>query len=131
MPGQSPWKIVRDADVASAIFQAAQYEHRDHARFSKMVGLVRFELTTSCTPCKRATRLRYSPMNHRKGEEAPCSDPRQVIIFDEWKVWSRPPPKVPASESVSGPDLEISLKSPRLFNVIKGDIDHELPRAML
>ena len=26
-----------------------------------MVGLVRFELTTSCTPCKRATRLRYSP----------------------------------------------------------------------
>ncbi len=27
----------------------------------KMVGLVRFELTTSCTPCKRATRLRYSP----------------------------------------------------------------------
>ncbi len=29
----------------------------------KMVGLVRFELTTSCTPCKRATRLRYSPNN--------------------------------------------------------------------
>ena len=28
---------------------------------SIMVGLVRFELTTSCTPCKRATRLRYSP----------------------------------------------------------------------
>ena len=27
----------------------------------KMVGLVRFELTTSCTPCKRATRLRYNP----------------------------------------------------------------------
>lgn len=27
----------------------------------EMVGLVRFELTTSCTPCKRATRLRYSP----------------------------------------------------------------------
>jgi hypothetical protein len=26
-----------------------------------LVGLVRFELTTSCTPCKRATRLRYSP----------------------------------------------------------------------
>ncbi len=29
----------------------------------EMVGLVRFELTTSCTPCKRATRLRYSPKN--------------------------------------------------------------------
>jgi hypothetical protein len=26
-----------------------------------MVGLGRFELPTSCTPCKRATRLRYSP----------------------------------------------------------------------
>ena len=36
----------------------------------KMVGLVRFELTTSCTPCKRATRLRYSPMIHRSGQEA-------------------------------------------------------------
>lgn len=30
-----------------------------------MVGLVRFELTTSCTPCKRATRLRYSPNRRR------------------------------------------------------------------
>jgi hypothetical protein len=30
-----------------------------------MVGLVRFELTTSCTPCKRATRLRYSPSLRR------------------------------------------------------------------
>ena len=29
--------------------------------WGRMVGLVRFELTTSCTPCKRATRLRYSP----------------------------------------------------------------------
>lgn len=48
---------------------------------SKMVGLVRFELTTSCTPCKRATRLRYSPMIHRKDEEAPRVPARQVIIF--------------------------------------------------
>ena len=32
---------------------------------TKMVGLVRFELTTSCTPCKRATRLRYSPNKER------------------------------------------------------------------
>src|SRR5882672_10244469 len=31
-----------------------------------MVGLVRFELTTSCTPCKRATRLRYSPNKNRR-----------------------------------------------------------------
>ena len=26
-----------------------------------MVGTVRFELTTSCTPSKRATKLRYVP----------------------------------------------------------------------
>ena len=29
--------------------------------FNNMVGLARFELTTSCTPCKRSTRLNYSP----------------------------------------------------------------------
>ena len=29
--------------------------------FGKMVGAVRFELTTSCTRNKRATRLRYAP----------------------------------------------------------------------
>ena len=33
----------------------------------QMVGLVRFELTTSCTPCKRATRLRYSPNKEGSG----------------------------------------------------------------
>jgi hypothetical protein len=26
-----------------------------------LVGAVRFELTTTCTPCKYATRLRYAP----------------------------------------------------------------------
>ena len=35
------------------------------SRLSKMVGPERFELSTSCTPCKRATRLRYGP-NKRK-----------------------------------------------------------------
>ncbi len=30
-----------------------------------MVGAVRFELTTSCTRNKRATKLRYAP-NHRR-----------------------------------------------------------------
>src|SRR6185312_14704776 len=32
----------------------------------KMVGAVRFELTTSCTRNKRATRLRYAPTQGRK-----------------------------------------------------------------
>ena len=46
----------------------------------KMVGLVRFELTTSCTPCKRATRLRYSP-NQRDGHKAPCPDRTQALFL--------------------------------------------------
>src|SRR5438477_13132488 len=32
-----------------------------------MVGAVRFELTTSCTRNKRATRLRYAPTGDNKG----------------------------------------------------------------
>ncbi len=51
----------------------------------KMVGPVRFELTTSCTPCKRATRLRYGPTSQRKEEEAPRPGPRQVIISTDGK----------------------------------------------
>jgi hypothetical protein len=31
-----------------------------------MVGTVRFELTTSCTPSKRATKLRYVPTRSQK-----------------------------------------------------------------
>lgn len=34
---------------------------------AKMVGAVRFELTTSCTRNKRATRLRYAPYQMRRG----------------------------------------------------------------
>ena len=45
-----------------------------------MVGLVRFELTTSCTPCKRATRLRYSP-NKRRVNKTRC--PRRRKSFFE------------------------------------------------
>ena len=33
-----------------------------------MVGPARFELATSCTPCKRATRLRYGPKQERVRE---------------------------------------------------------------
>src|SRR5260221_14157141 len=46
---------------------------------AKMVGLVRFELTTSCTPCKRATRLRYSP-NKMKGHKDPRIPARQELF---------------------------------------------------
>ncbi len=34
---------------------------REKAAEDKMVGTVRFELTTSSTPRKRATKLRYVP----------------------------------------------------------------------
>lgn len=34
----------------------------------QMVGAVRFELTTSCTRNKRATRLRYAPNQTRAGK---------------------------------------------------------------
>jgi hypothetical protein len=37
-----------------------------------MVGAMRFELTTSCTPSKRATSLRYAPID-RKLTHAGCS----------------------------------------------------------
>src|SRR5688572_20484976 len=45
----------------------------------KMVGLVRFELTTSCTPCKRATRLRYSP-NKRRVTKTPRARRRKSFF---------------------------------------------------
>src|SRR4051812_2777762 len=51
-----------------------------------MVGLVRFELTTSCTPCKRATRLRYSPNKEGsqsgmpRAEASAFSGPGRVVF---------------------------------------------------
>ena len=50
-----------------------RHKARDFASV-KLVGLVRFELTTSCTPCKRATRLRYSPMI-RERSKRPMAGP--------------------------------------------------------
>ena len=35
-----------------------------------MVGPERFELSTSCTPCKRATRLRYGPKKQEAGSKS-------------------------------------------------------------
>ena len=58
----------------------------------KMVGLVRFELTTSCTPCKRATRLRYSPKSFgmtKKPYRAGRGKPFQRI-FLPWRRRSPP-----------------------------------------
>src|SRR2546425_5899619 len=39
----------------------------------KVVGAVRFELTTSCTRNKRATRLRYAPPRQEKMPGAPSN----------------------------------------------------------
>ena len=41
-------------------------ETHPHFAAGKMVGAVRFELTTSCTRNKRATRLRYAPTQSTK-----------------------------------------------------------------
>lgn len=45
-----------------------------------MVGPGRFELPTSCTPCKRATRLRYGP-NKEESDTKPDHTPRSKRFF--------------------------------------------------
>ena len=35
--------------------------HEENFPSAFFIGLARFELTTSCTPCKRSTKLNYSP----------------------------------------------------------------------
>jgi hypothetical protein len=42
-----------------------------------MVGAVRFELTTTCTPCRYATRLRYAPKSRRIIAERICAPQAQ------------------------------------------------------
>jgi hypothetical protein len=45
----------------------------------KMVGPVRFELTTPCTPCKCATRLRYGP-----DREGAANSPPRAFASEEF-----------------------------------------------
>jgi len=54
-------KLATGQDAELVTFSPAESAPVATGGVLKMVGLVRFELTTSCTPCKRATRLRYSP----------------------------------------------------------------------
>jgi hypothetical protein len=44
-----------------------------------MVGPRRFELLTSCTPCKRATRLRYGPTDRKTPKK--IENPRDASSF--------------------------------------------------
>ena len=69
----------------------------------KMVGLVRFELTTSCTPCKRATRLRYSPNFRKKGQEAGCPWRKQAVFLTIHHSAQTAKPVKTKSESLSPP----------------------------
>ena len=64
----------------------------------KMVGLVRFELTTSCTPCKRATRLRYSPNKEGSGNRPSAPDASDFARQPKM-TFSRPEP-VPQTSSL-------------------------------
>jgi hypothetical protein len=49
----------------------------------KVVGAVRFELTTSCTRNKRATRLRYAPPT-KGGKIALCPSQLQMIFSEKF-----------------------------------------------
>ena len=53
-----------------------------------MVGAVRFELTTSCTRNKRATKLRYAP-NQKRAYDADRPPLRQNLFQNEFH--STPP----------------------------------------
>jgi hypothetical protein len=53
-----------------------------------MVGATRFELVTFCTPSRRATRLRYTPMSVQEKDK-------------DWKV-STYPKRVKTMEAESG-----------------------------
>ena len=44
------------------LYQLSYSHHRDFAINKKLVGVERFELPTSCSQSKRATRLRYTPI---------------------------------------------------------------------
>ena len=80
-----------DLVVANDALYQLSYCPKEQKR-STMVGLVRFELTTSCTPCKRATRLRYSPNKRRVTK---THAPRRSKRFFEERIlpwWS---PDVP------------------------------------
>ncbi len=53
----------------------------DNPLIFKVVGLARFELTTSCTPCKRSTKLSYSPRR---------SEPQQIEDMNEVEADCKP-----------------------------------------
>ena len=52
----------------------------------KMVGAVRFELTTSCTRNKRATRLRYAP-TQGNGICPHLGKMAMLIFLNYGKIW--------------------------------------------
>ena len=60
IPGDASAYILLQRDKAAPLHPVATIVSGNGY---EMVGAVRFELTTSCTPSKRATKLRYAP-NH-------------------------------------------------------------------
>ncbi|MDB6133647.1 MAG: hypothetical protein JWM59_1890 [Verrucomicrobiales bacterium] len=67
-----PSRLILDPEAACRIEPLRAYSNgpvpvftghltRCNPMIIKVVGLARFELTTSCTPCKRTTKLCYSP----------------------------------------------------------------------
>ena len=76
--GHGPQRIEPDMFLGS--FLAAR-SGIDNPLIFKVVGLARFELTTSCTPCKRSTKLSYSPRR---------SEPQQIEDMNEVEADCKP-----------------------------------------
>ena len=51
------------------MYRRDKKQSRRKRRLSRLVGVAGFEPTTTCTPCKCATRLRYTP-NRRYARRA-------------------------------------------------------------
>ena len=82
-----------------------------------MVGLVRFELTTSCTPCKRATRLRYSP-NKRRVTKRHAAD-RCKCFF--WAVADPPHEPSTAGEKKPPARWRTALREKEIGETVYGE----------
>jgi hypothetical protein len=70
-----------------------------------MVGPARFELTTSCTPCKRSTKLNYGPMTN--GRQVPTAEKQTAASVNQRKTKDRVPQAFGASKKVSGPRTDL------------------------
>jgi hypothetical protein len=60
------WLAYTAAIQAQSELKKAECEATHSALSKVLVGVAGFELATPCTPCKCATRLRYTPKTNKK-----------------------------------------------------------------